>query len=227
MIKIRNVSKSFGGVQAVNNCSFDIHRGKITGLIGPNGAGKTTLFNIITGMIKADKGSLKFKGEDLRGLKTHEIARLGISRTFQQTRLFQNLSILDNLKLAKDVSDEEIKERLARVHITKPLDTLAGDLSYGQQKLVALARSLLYEHELLMLDEPTAGVNPKVRQEMKTILQELRKQGATILVIEHDMDFIMDISDRVVVLSEGKLLKEGTPKQVRKNKQVLEAYLGK
>ena len=227
ILQTKNITKRFGGLVAVNNCSIGIEQGKITSLIGPNGAGKTTLFNIISGMMKPDSGRVILKKEDITALPVHQRARKGISRTFQMTRNFNNMTIRDNLTLSEDFEDKKLRDVLKRIGVEKPLDTKAGDLSYGQQKLLELARALLYPHQLLLLDEPAAGVNPKIRQELKKLLKELKKAGATVLVIEHDMDFVMDISDHVICLAEGKILAEGKPKEIRNNPRVLEAYLGK
>ena len=227
MLSLKNVSKSFGGVNAVDNCTFEVNKNTITSLIGPNGAGKTTVFNIISGLTRADKGKIKLIGCEITNMPAHKIAKAGISRTFQLTKIFRNLSIRDNMLIAKKTSDEEIKAALGSVYLNKPLDTMASELSYGQQRLLELARAMLMPHSLLMLDEPTAGVSPKIRQELKSILKKLKREGRTVLLIEHDMDFVMGISDNVIVLNEGKVLKSGKPKKIVKDKRVLEAYLGK
>jgi len=227
ILRAYNLDKHFGGVYAVHNCTLGIRQGTITSIIGPNGAGKTTLFNLITGILKPDKGTVRFKKQDITGLKPHEVARAGISRTFQLAKVFKNMSARDNLRVAHDAPDKELKKVLDQVHYQRELDTIAGELSYGNQRLLEIARALLLPHELLMLDEPTAGVNPKVRQELKQILKNLKRQGKTIVLIEHDMDFVMSISDEVIVLNEGTVLTSGTPAKVRKDKRVLEAYLGK
>ncbi|MBI4143372.1 ABC transporter ATP-binding protein [Candidatus Woesearchaeota archaeon] len=227
MLSLRNVSKSFGGVKAVDRCSFEVKEGTITSLIGPNGAGKTTVFNIISGLTKPDSGSIRLMDKNITGLAPYKIAQSGISRTFQITKIFRNMSIRDNLLIAKNTGESEMKKALLSVYMGKPLDTIASELSYGQQRLLDIARALLMPHSLLMLDEPTAGVNPKVRGELRSILRKLRKQGKTILLIEHDMEFVMDISDTIIVMSEGKVLKAGKPKAIAKDKKVLEAYLGK
>ncbi len=227
IMRVNNLDKHFGGVYAVHKCSFGIEEGTITSIIGPNGAGKTTLFNLITGILKPDKGNVSFKNKNITGLRPYEIARTGISRTFQLAKVFKNMTARDNLLIAKQASDTELKRTLDQVHYQRELDTISGELSYGNQRLLELARALLLPHDLLMLDEPTAGVNPKVRQELKNILKELKKQGKTIVLIEHDMDFVMSISDKVIVLDQGTVLTSGTPAKVRKNKKVLEAYLGK
>lgn len=226
MISVVNLDKHFGGVYAVHECSFSVTAGKITSIIGPNGAGKTTLFNLLCGILKPDHGSVRFNNKSITGLPPHVIARMGVSRTFQQARLFRNLSVRDNLLLAKETDDFEIQEVLKKVHFSLGLDTQASDLSYGQMRLVEIARALLKPHSLLLLDEPTAGVNPKVRQRLKEILLRLKDDGATVVLIEHDMDFVMSISDEVIVMTQGKVLCKGTPKQVQSDSRVLEAYLG-
>ncbi|MDP3766342.1 MAG: ABC transporter ATP-binding protein [Nanoarchaeota archaeon] len=227
MLSVKNLSKNFGGVKAVDKCTFKIKGGTITSLIGPNGAGKTTVFNIISGLTKPDYGTIRLLSKDITNLPPYKIAQSGISRTFQITKVFRNMSIKDNLLIAKNTNETEMKQVLESVYLNKQLDTIASELSYGQQRLLEIARALLMPHSLLMLDEPTAGVNPKIRQEFKSILNKLRKEGKTILLIEHDMSFVMDISDFVIVLNEGKVLKIGKPRDIVKDKKVLEAYLGK
>ena len=227
MLSLKNVSKSFGGVKAVDRCTFEVKDNTITSLIGPNGAGKTTVFNIISGITMPDSGSVKLINKNITSLPAYKIAQSGISRTFQITKIFKNMSIKDNLLIAKKTSEEEMKKILQSIYLHKPLGTIASELSYGQQRLLELARSLLMPHVLLMLDEPTAGVNPKIRHELKSILKNLKKEGKTVLLIEHDMEFVMAISDTVIVLNEGKVLKIGKPKEIREDKRVLEAYLGK
>jgi len=227
MLSLKNVSKSFGGVKAIDKCTFEIDETSITSLIGPNGAGKTTLFNIISGLTMLDSGVITLLGGKISGMPAYKIARSGISRTFQLTKVFRNMTIRNNFLIAKNASEDEMQKLLQMVFLHKTLDTTASELSYGQQRLLEIARALLMPHKLLMLDEPTAGVNPKIRHELKSILKNLRKEGKTVFLIEHDMDFVMDISDVVIVLNEGKVLKIGKPKDVVKDKKVLEAYLGK
>ena len=176
MLQAKNMSKSFGGVHAVSNCSIKIPKGKITALIGPNGAGKTTLFNMISGTLPSDAGKVSFNGEDITTLKVHERARKGISRTFQMTRTFKNMTVRDNLKLAQETTDDKLKIALSKVRLQGFLDHIAGELSYGQGRLLELARSMLLPHTFLMLDEPTAGVNPQIRQEMKRFSQILERK---------------------------------------------------
>ncbi|MEM3126446.1 MAG: ABC transporter ATP-binding protein [Candidatus Woesearchaeota archaeon] len=245
ILTIQNVSKHFGGVKAVNKCSFKIKEGQITALIGPNGAGKTTLFDIISGFLQSDSGAIYCCGKnEITNLKPHQIANLGVGRTFQQTRLFNNLTIQENLLLAIDNENTKFwknlfllnrvtKEKIKKVHETLKLVNLHEhtnkkclNLSYGQQKLVEIARILIKSHKLILLDEPVAGVNPKIRQDIKYLLRELKKQNQTILLIEHDMNFVMDIADHIIVMDEGKVIAQGNPKQIQKNKKVLEAYLG-
>ena len=227
MISIKKLTKHFGGVFAVKDCSLEIKPGNITSIIGPNGAGKTTLFNLICGIITPDSGTISFNGKNITGMQTHLIAREGISRTFQQARLFKNLTVRENLSIARPVSSEESHKMLLTVHFPLSPGTSANELSYGQTRLVEIARALLAPHKLLMLDEPTAGVNPKVRKELKKILLALRKNGSTIILIEHDMEFVMSISDEIIVMTEGTVLTKGTPGEVQHDKRVLEAYLGK
>lgn len=227
MLLLKNISKSFGGVKAVDRCSFEVEENTITSLIGPNGAGKTTVFNIISGLTRADAGTIRLLNKNITRMPPYKIAQAGISRTFQLTKVFRNMTIKDNLLIAKKTSDKEMKKVIESIYFHKPLDTIASELSYGQQRLLELARALLMPHSLLMLDEPTAGVNSKIRQELKSILRNLKKDGKTILLIEHDMDFVMDISDTVIVLNEGRVLKIGKPKNIMNDKRVLEAYLGK
>jgi branched-chain amino acid transport system ATP-binding protein len=244
ILELRNVSKSFGGVRALDSCSFSVQKGVITGLIGPNGAGKTTAFNAITGLSRPDSGSILFLGKDISTEKTHLIARMGLARTFQQVRLFDNLSIEENLLVALDHPGEKLhkclfytresnsaRKRIVKVlefvGLKKPLSTLTSELSYGQKRLVELARALMMDYSLLLLDEPTAGVNPAVREKLKHLLRRLRSQGKTILLIEHDMDFVMSLSDEVIVMDAGRRLMADKPAAVLKDRRVLEAYLGK
>ena len=241
MLKIKSVHKSFGGVKALQGCSLEVARGKITALIGPNGSGKSTLFNIISQIEDEDKGRIWLDGEEITRFRDYKVSRRGISRTFQEVRLFHNLTIQDHIEIAIGKGDESIiksffkkrkrntekvKEMLALVGLEKPLDTYATDLSYGQRKLLDLAIAIASPHKLLMLDEPVAGVNPKLREAIKKIIRELNQKGETILVIEHDMNFVMDLADYVFVLDAGKLIAEGKPKMIQKNKKVLSAYLG-
>jgi len=240
-LEVRKVYKYFGGIKALDGCSFSIEKGKITALIGPNGSGKSTVFNVISRILKEDKGKVMFDGKDVTADRDFVVARRGIARTFQQVRLFHNLTIREHLEIALNENDEglfnsliskevnyveKIKEILDLVGLDKPLSTYATDLSYGQRKLLDLAIGIAKPHSLLMLDEPVAGVNPKLRKEIKRILRELNKKGETILLIEHDMNFVMDLASKIFVLDQGKVIAEGKPKEIQGNKKVLSAYLG-
>ncbi len=241
MIKIRNISKNFGGIKALNKCGFEIKKRKINALIGPNGSGKTTLFNLICGLMKRNEGEIFLDKEQISVLKDFEISQRGISRTFQDVRLFKNLTIKDHLEIALmqedekliksffwkgENYDEKIKETLGLVGLEKSVNTLASNLSYGQRKLLDLAIAIIKPHSVLLLDEPVTGINPELRGKIKNILKKLNKNGETILIIEHDMNFILDLADYVFVLNEGKVIAKGKPKQIQNNKKVLEAYLG-
>ena len=268
------VKKHFGGVKAVDGCNFEIKENLITALIGPNGAGKSTVFNLISGLLKTDGGKILFKIQDTRynfqknsksqilnpktknlkngyvditNLSPEKISNLGISRLFQKSRLFNNLSVKDNLLLAIDNNDTKfwrsfsqpvpskardpvahgkVDNILELTNLTKFKNTLARDLSYGQKRLVELGRTILNPHTFLILDEPVAGVNPKLRQKISEILQSLKARGETILLIEHDMNFTFGLADRVIVMDEGKVIAQGKPVEIKNNPKVLEAYLG-
>lgn len=249
MLKIKNLEKHFSGIKALNNCSLVVEKGKINALIGPNGSGKTTMFNIISGLIKPNRGSIIFSTEDgdrkIIGMPVDEISRLGISRLFQQSRLFKHLSVYDNLLIALEKDDQKFwknifcfnkfkKNRQKEIinNILEDFEILeiaqykAGELSFGQKRLVELARTILSQNIFLILDEPVAGVNPKIRKTIEDILLNLRKKGSTILLIEHDMNFTLRISDKVIVMDAGKIIATGTPEQIKNNPKVLNAYLG-
>jgi len=244
MLKVSKLKKYFGGVKAVNGCSFEVEKGKITALVGPNGAGKTTVFNMVSGMIAMDEGSVVFNGHELNKLPAWKRARAGISRTFQLSRLFKNLSIKDNLLLALRNDDDQfwkmflrgekgdqeeerqVKEIMDFIGLDKDPETIVTDLSYGQQKLFDLSRALINPHTFLMLDEPVAGINPVLRERLKKILKDLKEKGETILLIEHDMDFVRAVADHVIVLDQGKVLAQGIAETVLSDEKVLEAYLG-
>jgi len=244
MLKIKNLTKYFGGIKAVDNCSFEIEPNKITALIGPNGAGKTTIFDIASGLLNANSGKILFEGKNILGLSACKIANLGISRSFQRVRLFKNLTILDHLLMIEDnedtkifkqffskqkISSEEInryKELLAKFSIEKGLDACVADLSYGQRKLLQMMLMLEKTHKILLLDEPVAGINKVLQRKIEELLIELKEKNETVVIIEHDIEFIKKIADYIVVLDEGKVLIEGAPDKVLKDKRVLQAYLG-
>jgi len=244
MLTIQNLTKHFGGVRAVNDCSFEIEKGKITALIGPNGSGKSTIFNCVSGMIKPDAGNILFKSQNITGLSVDNISNRGISRVFQKSQLFKNLTVRENLLLAIDNEDQKfwknifgfnkhtsekedrVKGLLGRMELLPIMNKATNELSFGQKRLVELARTILNPHELLMLDEPVAGVNPKIRNFIAEMLAELRDKGTTILLIEHDMAFTLSLSKSIIVLDAGKVIAHGSPEEIKGNKDVLEAYLG-
>ena len=247
MLRVRHLEKRFNGVRAVQGCSFDVGANSITALIGPNGAGKTTVFNLITGFVRPENGRIKYKGRSLVGMKPYQIANLGLTRTFQLIRLFPKLTVMENLLLAEEnvgeslirafvmpgrVKKEEQKKRkqclrfLKLVGLEHKAGALAENLSYGQQKLVEIARVLATGADIILLDEPVAGVNPTMRKHIKEVLRRLKKAGKTIFLIEHDMPFVMDVCEKVIVLDHGKEVIAGTPKQVMNDRRVLDAYLG-
>jgi len=244
MLKIENLTKKFGGITAVNNCSLEIEKGKITVLIGPNGSGKTTIFNLISGIIKPDQGGVFLNNQNILNYSVDQISNLGISRLFQQPRLFKNLTVKENLLLAIDNEDvklwknifglnkiteekqETVKNILEYVGISETKNKIANELSFGQKRLTELARTILNPHQLLMLDEPVGGVNPKIKKDIAKFLLGLKEQGQTILLIEHDMLFTFNIADCIIVINAGRVIAQGTPNEIKQNKEVLETYLG-
>jgi len=249
MLDVKGVVKRFGGLNAVNECSFKVVEGSITGLIGPNGAGKTTLFNVITGHYKPDKGQILFQGQDISGLPPHQIFQKKIYRTFQITREFSQMTVLENLMLMpeqqigekiwntwfrfKSIRHQEkaLKEKaldvLEFVDLIALKDEFAGSLSGGQKKLLELARSMMADPKMVLLDEPGAGVNPTLMEKLMTKIRQLcEEEGITFLLIEHDMALVMNLCNPIIVMSEGKKLTEGTPEEVKTGERVLEAYLG-
>lgn len=249
MLTVEEVHKSFGGLKAVDSCTLEVQQGSITGLIGPNGAGKTTLFNLITGFYKPDGGRIHFEGEQIEGLSPDEIFHKKMFRTFQITREFEQMTVLENLMIVpagqigekvwntwlrpKKVKEQEkaIKEQamdvLDFVELTRLKDEYAGTLSGGQKKLLELAKCLMAEPKMVLLDEPGAGVNPTLMKKLSGHIRKLcQERGITFFLIEHDMDLVMTLCNPIIVMSEGKKLAEGHPKEIKTDERVLEAYLG-
>lgn len=248
LLAASGLTKSFGGIKAVDNAAIEVAQGSITGLIGPNGAGKTTLFNLLSNFIRPDQGRVLFDGEPIQHLQPHQIAQQGMIRTFQVARVLSRLSVLENMLLAaqhqtgenfwsawlqfRQVAKEEkqLKERayaiLESVGLTHMTHEYAGSLSGGQRKLLEMARALMVQPKLILLDEPAAGVNPTLINQICEHITTWNREGMTFLIIEHNMDVIMSLCDRVWVLAEGRNLAVGTPAEIQTDSQVLEAYLG-
>ena len=249
LLEVRGLSKHFLGVTAVDRVDLTVEPGELVSLIGPNGSGKTTLFNCVTGYLAADSGRVLFRGRDLTSAPPHRVARLGVGRTFQQVSVFPRLSALDNLLVfLQQHQEERVLARLVRTPGVRRLEAeaverarrlldlvglggkaeaAAGSLSYGQRKLLAFAGALMPDPELLLLDEPAAAVNPTMINQMKEHIRALHRQGKTVLLVEHNMDVVMDISQRVVVLDHGQKIAEGPPEAIRRDPRVIEAYFGR
>ncbi|MWB78035.1 ATP-binding cassette domain-containing protein [Pseudooceanicola sp. 216_PA32_1] len=243
VLSIRNISKSFGGIHAVRDVSFDVYKGEVLGLIGPNGSGKSTLFNCVLGQLKPDAGGVTVTGQDVAGKRACELSKLGVGRTFQQLSVFPEMSVLDNLILAGQEhrgsmfsrlfgpSDAGLTEEADRMisffRLGHLRDELAGSLSYGQQKLVDAAMAFMANPALVLLDEPAGGVNLTMLGHLKERLKTYnREHETTFVVIEHNMEFVMSLCTRIVVLAEGAIIAEGTPEEIRANQTVIDAYLG-
>lgn len=249
VLEIQNVSKNFGGIHALQNVSFSIKQGEIYGLIGPNGAGKTTMFNLITNIFEPTSGEIVFNNENITALKSHKITEKGICRTYQNIRLFSQMSALKNVMVGghsqsssgvfssvfrtKAQRNEEVQltenaeELLELVGLYELKDTLAENLAYGQQRRLEIARALASNPKLLLLDEPAAGMNEKETDSLYDLIKMIQSKGITVLIIEHDMPLVMKLCDRITVLNFGEKLAEGSPFEIQNNEAVVEAYLGK
>ncbi|MCM3409523.1 ABC transporter ATP-binding protein [Metabacillus litoralis] len=250
ILEATNLVKKYKGLTAVDSYSVNIEEGEIRGLIGPNGAGKTTTFNLLTSMVPITEGNIRFLDKDITNKRPDQIAMLGISRTFQNIRLFKELTVLENVMIAAQIKkkysffeslmslpkfikeEKEIKKQaenlLEKVGLIDLLDYKAKNLSYGNQRKLEIARALAVEPKLLLLDEPAAGMNPNETIELSTMIRELKKElNLSILLIEHDVRFVMELCDKIQVLNYGKLIAEGTPKEIRENPEVIRAYLGR
>jgi len=249
LLRVDALVKHFGGLRAVDHAAFDVTEGTITALIGPNGAGKTTLFNLVSGFLREDGGSVHFGDQDITRAAPHDVAAVGLIRTFQQPRVMTRMTVRENLHLAsKDQPGEQLRnlfinrratrrrerevgdraeDLLQLVDLTRVADDYAGTLSGGQRKLLEFARALMPEPRMVLLDEPLAGVNPTLGRRLEAMIEQLRSEhDVTILVIEHDLPAVMRISDQVVVMSDGRVIAEGRPQEVRRDQAVIDAYLG-
>lgn len=246
MLEIANLTKNFGGLMALNDVDFQVREKQIYGLIGPNGAGKTTLFNIITGFLATTEGSIKFSGKELTRLPPNKIAKLGIARTFQNIRLFETMTVKENVLVAQNIRArsgvlslvqllsarekklaEEADTLLKKMGLWKKRNELSTSLAYGDQRRLEIARALALSPELLLLDEPAAGMNEAETEDLLVRIREISKMGQTIMLIEHDMNIVMGICDYITVLNFGSVIAKGTPEEIQTSEAVIEAYLGR
>ncbi|HFI0158225.1 TPA: ABC transporter ATP-binding protein [Streptococcus suis] len=249
LLEVKNLTKNFGGLTAVGDVTMELHEGELVGLIGPNGAGKTTLFNLLTGVYEPSEGTISLAGTVLNGKAPSKIASLGLGRTFQNIRLFKNMTVLENVLIglgnhgkaevlasflrlpAFYKNEEELKNKandlLKIFDLDGDADTLAKNLPYGQQRRLEIVRALATEPKILFLDEPAAGMNPQETAELTQLIRKIKEEfGITIILIEHDMSLVMEVTERIYVLEYGRLIAHGTPEEIRNNKRVIEAYLG-
>lgn len=238
ILEVKDLNINFGGITAVDNLNFSVRKGEILGVIGPNGAGKTTLYNTITGIYKPSKGDIFLNNKKITGMKPYKISRLGIARTFQNIRLFNSLTVLENILVGR-VSElkklvklnpymEETCDILKVVGLEKVINNMASDLPYGQQRKVEIARALAISPKVLLLDEPAAGMNNYEKRDLKNLINILRESfNITVLIIEHDMRVIMELCDRILVLDYGKKIAEGSPEEISNDDNVIKAYMGK
>ena len=248
MLELKNIHKYFGGLHAVSDVSFLVEKGAIKAVIGPNGAGKTTLFNLIAGVLEPSSGSIEFKGKQIQGLKPHQVAERGMSRTFQNIKLFHGMTALENVMLGRHVrtrsgflagmfnlpktwkEERGIRERslelLELLEIAEYANVEATSLAFGQQRAVEMARALATDPEILLLDEPAAGLNIYETAEVARLISRIRDMGITVLLVEHDMSLVMDISEEIVVLSFGEKIAEDKPEAIQQNREVIKIYLG-
>ncbi|EJN05918.1 ABC transporter ATP-binding protein [Herbaspirillum sp. YR522] len=249
LLELKQISKNFGGLQVLQGVDFNVKQGEIFGLIGPNGAGKTTVFNLITGLLRASSGSIAFNGEDIGHVAPHKITERGIARTFQNIRVFKEMSLLENVvvgmhdhldygvaglllnlgsfRRVEQQARERALELLSWVRLDHKAHMLADSLSYGEQRKLEFARALATRPKLLLLDEPVAGMNPAEKTELMAEIVNIKQRGFSIFMIEHDMRFVMGLCERIAVLNFGRIIAEGTPDQIKNNQEVIEAYLGK
>jgi len=243
-----NIQKTFGGLVAISNLDFTISKNQINAIIGPNGAGKTTVFNVITGVLPLTGGEIQFQGTRITGLKSHRISSMGISRTFQNIQLFTNMSVLENVMVGRhprtssgilssilslpqkrreerDTREKSI-EYLDLVGLSDRINDSPENLPFGKQRLLEIARALATEPKLLLLDEPASGLNTRETRTLGKLITEVRGRGVTILLVEHDMELVMEMSDKIIVLNSGKKIAEGTPREIQENDEVIKAYLG-